>query len=65
MSNSPGQRHDAARTFMVLDLARIGGGVMSAENKALIRRWFEEVWTKGRADAIDEMLKQLGVASIP
>ena len=29
---------------------------MSAENKALIRRWFEEVWTKGRADAIDEML---------
>ncbi|HEY0546146.1 MAG TPA: ester cyclase [Pyrinomonadaceae bacterium] len=29
---------------------------MSEENKALIRRWFEEVWNKGRTDAIDEML---------
>ena len=28
---------------------------MSA-NKALIERWFEEVWNKGRAEAIDEML---------
>lgn len=26
------------------------------ENKALMRRWFEEVWNQGRADAIDEML---------
>ena len=26
------------------------------QNKALIQRWFEEVWNKGRADAIDEML---------
>ena len=26
------------------------------ENKALIRRWFEEVWNQGRADAIAEML---------
>ena len=25
-------------------------------NKALIRRWFEEVWNKGRAEAIAEML---------
>ena len=25
-------------------------------NKALLRRWFEEVWNKGRAEAIDEML---------
>ncbi len=25
------------------------------ENKALIRRWFEEVWNKRRASAIDEM----------
>lgn len=25
-------------------------------NKALFKRWFEEVWNKGRADAIDEML---------
>lgn len=29
---------------------------MSTENKALVRRWFEEVWNKGRAAAIDEML---------
>jgi steroid delta-isomerase-like uncharacterized protein len=29
---------------------------MSAENKALIERWFDEVWNKGRSDAIDEMM---------
>jgi predicted ester cyclase len=34
---------------------------MSEENKALIRRWFEEVWNKGRADAIDEMLDEKGI----
>ena len=28
------------------------------ENKALIRRWFEEVWNQGRADAIAEMLAE-------
>lgn len=27
-------------------------------NKALIRRWFEEVWNKGRADAINEMMAE-------
>jgi steroid delta-isomerase-like uncharacterized protein len=27
-------------------------------NKALTRRWFEEVWNKGRADAIGEMLAE-------
>ena len=31
-------------------------------NKALIRRWFEEVWNKGRADAIDEMFAADGIA---
>ncbi len=31
-------------------------------NKALIRRWFEEVWNKGRADAIPEMFAENGIA---
>src|SRR5262252_7264640 len=26
-----------------------------AENKAFIRRWFDEVWNQGRANLIDEM----------
>lgn len=29
---------------------------MSTENKVLVRRWFEEVWNKGRAAAIADML---------
>jgi steroid delta-isomerase-like uncharacterized protein len=29
---------------------------MSIENKTLVQKWFEEVWNKGRASAIDEML---------
>jgi steroid delta-isomerase-like uncharacterized protein len=32
------------------------------DNKALIRRWFEEVWNKGRAEAIDEMFAAEGIA---
>lgn len=35
---------------------------MSEENKAIIRRWFEEVWNNGRADAIDEMFDANGIA---
>ncbi len=35
---------------------------MSEENKALFRRWFEEVWNQGRAEAIDEMFAEDGVA---
>lgn len=35
---------------------------MQEENKALLRRWFEEVWNKGRAEAIDEILAEDGVA---
>jgi steroid delta-isomerase-like uncharacterized protein len=35
---------------------------MSEENKALLRRWFEEVWNKGREGAIDEMFAEDGVA---
>lgn len=29
---------------------------MSEANKALVKRWFEEVWNKGRIEAIDEMM---------
>ena len=35
---------------------------MSEYNKQLIRRWFEEVWNKGRADAIEEMFDEYGIA---
>jgi len=35
---------------------------MSEENKALIRRWFEEVWNKKNAAAIDEMFAADGIA---
>jgi steroid delta-isomerase-like uncharacterized protein len=35
---------------------------MSEENKALVRRWFDEVWNKGRADAIEEMFDANGIA---
>jgi len=35
---------------------------MSEENKQLVRRWFEEVWNNGRADAIDEMFDENGIA---
>ena len=35
---------------------------MSMENRALINRWFEEVWRKGRAEAIDEMFAADGIA---
>src|SRR6266436_2378174 len=32
------------------------------QNKALIRRWFEDVWNKGRADAIPELFDEEGLA---
>jgi steroid delta-isomerase-like uncharacterized protein len=35
---------------------------MSEENKALVRRWFEEVWNRGRAEAIDELFAADGTA---
>ena len=35
---------------------------MSKEGQSLIHRWFEEVWNKGREEAIDEMFAADGVA---
>ena len=35
---------------------------MSEENKALVQRWFEEVWNKGRAEAVVEMFASDGIA---
>jgi steroid delta-isomerase-like uncharacterized protein len=35
---------------------------MSDANKQLIKRWFDEVWNKGRAEAIDEMFAPHGRA---
>jgi steroid delta-isomerase-like uncharacterized protein len=34
---------------------------MSNDNKALVRRWFKEVWNEGRVAAIDEMFASHGV----
>lgn len=31
------------------------------KNKALLRRWFDEVWNKGNSDAIDEMFAADGI----
>jgi steroid delta-isomerase-like uncharacterized protein len=36
---------------------------MSEDNKAFMRRWFEEVWNRGREEAIDEMFGEEGVAN--
>lgn len=35
---------------------------MSEENKALIRRWFDEVWNAQRAEVIDELFEVDGIA---
>ena len=34
---------------------------MSEENKAVVRRWFEEVWNQGREASIDELFPAEGV----
>jgi steroid delta-isomerase-like uncharacterized protein len=36
-----------------------------AENKAIVRRWFEEVWNKGNLDAVDELVAATVVSEIP
>ena len=35
---------------------------MYEDNKALVQRWFDEVWNKGRADVIDEIFAAEGIA---
>jgi steroid delta-isomerase-like uncharacterized protein len=35
---------------------------MADQNETLLHRWFEEVWNKGRADAIDQMFASEGIA---
>jgi steroid delta-isomerase-like uncharacterized protein len=35
---------------------------MADDNAALMRRWFDEVWNKGREEAIDELFSEEGVA---
>ena len=34
---------------------------MSEENRALAKRWFEEVWNRRRTETVDELLAQEGV----
>jgi steroid delta-isomerase-like uncharacterized protein len=35
---------------------------MDEDNRAVIQRWFEEVWNKKREEAIDELFHEEGVA---
>ena len=35
---------------------------MSEQNKALAKRWFEEVWNQGRESTIDELFHPQGKA---
>jgi steroid delta-isomerase-like uncharacterized protein len=37
-------------------------GYDASDNTAVIRRWFEEVWNRGREEAIDELFAEEGVA---
>lgn len=34
---------------------------MSEANKALVRRWFEEVWNQGREETIDDLFASNGI----
>jgi steroid delta-isomerase-like uncharacterized protein len=35
---------------------------VSEKNKAVVRRWFEEVWNQGREESVDELFSAEGVA---
>ena len=34
---------------------------MSEANKAIVRRWFEEVWNQGREETVDELFAATGI----
>ena len=35
---------------------------MSEENKQILQRWFDEVWNNGRAEVIEELFDENGIA---
>ena len=37
-------------------------GYESSDNASVVRRWFEEVWNRGREETIDELFDEEGVA---
>jgi steroid delta-isomerase-like uncharacterized protein len=37
-------------------------GYEASDNASVVRRWFEEVWNRGREEAIDELFDEEGVA---
>jgi steroid delta-isomerase-like uncharacterized protein len=41
----------------------MGPRAVESENKALIRRWFDEVWNQGRQEAIDQLRAPDAVAT--
>ena len=39
-----------------------GGPLVSEQNKAVVRRWFDEVWNQGREASVDELFSADAVA---
>jgi steroid delta-isomerase-like uncharacterized protein len=44
------------RIYTEAAFSSLNGVAMSTQSEALVRRWFDEVWNEGRADAIDALL---------
>lgn len=56
--------HDSAaycRVLLSCDLIRPRRLMTEAHNKALVRRWFDEVWNQGKEATIDELFAANGV----